>query len=152
MKKAIVCVAILMGSAAHADEHLTPAEIYVSSAYFQQVFDSYISHDSIRKQLRLQWPVLTDEQLEKATSIVREEYSREIPKMKEIYADLISDVFTDEELKALNAFMASPAGQAFVQKTPTFMTRGDKLVWPLIENAYQRIDTRFRQEVYGQKQ
>jgi hypothetical protein len=60
-------------------------------------------------------------------------------KLKPAYAKLYADAFTDEELDGLIAFYKSPAGQAFVTKTPQVMQQSMGIVQKLMAEAQPRL-------------
>jgi hypothetical protein len=57
----------------------------------------------------------------KVFASMKEELSPE--KMKEMFVSVYSDVFTEEEVRAIIDFYKTPAGQAFVDKQPLVMQR-----------------------------
>jgi hypothetical protein len=58
-------------------------------------------------------------------------------RLKPIYVDVYRDTFTQEEIEGLIAFYRSPAGRAYIEKTPLAMQKSaqavQSLMGPLVE-------------------
>ena len=50
------------------------------------------------------------------SATIKDEFS--FARMKDIYVKVYSEVFTQEEVNAINAFYASPAGKSMIEKIP----------------------------------
>jgi hypothetical protein len=98
-------------------------------------------------------PVQTAElaQLEsKISATIKDEFS--FAKMKDIYLKVYGDMFTQEEVNGINAFYASPAGKAMIEKIPLATTKATPLLRERISLVTQRIKAMQQEFVKKQAQ
>lgn len=70
--------------------------------------------------------------------------------MKPVYVDMYDETFTIDELRPLLAFFKSPAGQAFVDKTPVLMASTMKRMQRVVADMMpdiQKLSAEFAQEM-----
>lgn len=146
MRALVLGCAFLAASFAQSVEAQTPAERYVKSDYARQSLQQYIDLESLKNQIRVQSPDLDEATIERAAIISQEEYAKIVPDIERAYAQVLTDLFTDDELLAILEFLASPVGKTFVEKNPLLMRRGEEAVWPFIEQAYRAIEARYQTE------
>lgn len=93
-----------------------------------------------------------DNMVTKITAAVKEEVSWE--KLKPISVKLYKDTFTEEELKGIVAFYKTPAGEALVNKMPTFMQKTMEATQGMmggLQPKLQQIQMEFMQEMAAAK-
>ncbi len=60
--------------------------------------------------------------------------------LKPLFLKVYMDTYTEEELDGILAFYKSPAGQAFVAKTPQLMQRSMQLMQEQMANVQPRLE------------
>jgi uncharacterized protein len=68
--------------------------------------------------VKQQFPSLTDDQLNMMSSMLLEEMKNRLPKMVIAYARIYANHFTLDELKAIEQFYETPAGQKMIAEGP----------------------------------
>ncbi|WP_309092398.1 DUF2059 domain-containing protein [Phenylobacterium sp.] len=69
------------------------------------------------------------------------------PKFVERMLPVIADAFTEAELAAAVAYMESPDGRSFMQKSPALMGKVDAAVRPLQEDFAAEMEVRLCQKI-----
>ncbi len=59
--------------------------------------------------------------------------------MKDIYVKVYGEMFTQEEVNAINTFYASPAGKAMIEKIPLATKKATPLLRARMEVTVQKI-------------
>ena len=71
------------------------------------------------------------------SATIKEEFS--FAKMKDIYLKVYSEMFTQEEVNAINTFYASPAGKAMIEKIPLATKKATPLLHERMNQTVQKI-------------
>lgn len=64
-----------------------------------------------------------------------------------IYREVYAQVFTAEEVQAMTAFYASPAGRSILQKMPVAMGRSMQAMQPMIQDLMQHAQQTLEREL-----
>ena len=84
-----------------------------------------------------------DRVIQRAVALVREEISWE--ELKPMYVKLYAETFSQEEIDGLNAFYASPAGQAYVARIPALTQSMMKVLMAKMADMQPRLDKIMRE-------
>ena len=71
------------------------------------------------------------------SATIKDEFS--FAKMKDIYLKVYGEMFTQEEVNGINAFYASPAGKAMIEKIPLATKKATPLLHERISLTTQKI-------------
>jgi hypothetical protein len=71
------------------------------------------------------------------SATIKDEFS--FAKMKDIYLKVYGEMFTQEEVNAINAFYASPAGKAMIEKIPLATKKATPLLHERMSLTTQKI-------------
>lgn len=154
MKKILVSICItLMPFAGYAAEASRESiEVLLELTHMQQVIEEMIPQmetimkSTIDQSLDLQKH--SPEERQKAKAFAEAFTKKMVPilkgqldwqKMKEIYAPIYRDSFSQEEIDGLIAFYASPAGKAFTAKMPLVMKKSVAAVQQIMGPMLQEI-------------
>jgi len=102
------------------------------------------------RNIKQQAPTLSDDQLKIISDMLLEEMKASMPKMLALNAQVYASHFSLEELKSIEAFYETPAGQKIVAETPEIV----KEVFPIgmawgrqaAEDAMARITEKLRKQ------
>jgi hypothetical protein len=75
----------------------------------------------------------------KISATIKDEFS--FAKMKDIYLKVYGETFTQEEVNSINAFYASPAGKAMIEKIPLATKKATPLLHERMSLVTQKIKT-----------
>lgn len=76
---------------------------------------------ALTASIKRQSPTLTDDQLKTITDMLETEMKARLPKMLVAHARIYAAHYTLDELKALDAFYQTPAGQKVIAENPKIM-------------------------------
>ncbi|MEO1040945.1 MAG: DUF2059 domain-containing protein [Pseudomonadota bacterium] len=157
MKTAMIVIAIAIGllpvaasaqpetapDPATFDARMKEAESYVKGPAMKEIFDQMLDEQGIVNQMSTLMPTsASSDQRQRALAIALEEFKKIRPEMETIMIEASAQTFTLKELKAANAFYATPEGQGMVSKTNTFNQTMMQAYMPLMERYMMTMQRR----------
>jgi uncharacterized protein len=82
------------------------------------------------------------------SATIKDEFS--FARMKDIYLKVYGEMFTQEEVNAINAFYASPAGKAMIEKLPLATKKATPLLHERMSLTTQKIKAMQQEFIKGQ--
>lgn len=82
------------------------------------------------------------------SATIKDEFS--FARMKDIYLKVYGEMFTQEEVNAINAFYASPAGKAMIEKIPLATKKATPLLHERMNLTTQKIKAMQQEFIKGQ--
>lgn len=156
MRKHLISLGLaLLGTAAHAAPPSNATiEALLTAMHTEQVMQaSFANMPMIARQAvdaATQGKPLSEAQHKqvqaaaaRAIDIAREEFSW--AQLQPLFLQIYRESFTDEEVAGLLAFYQSPAGMAFVEKTPVVMQKSAAILHPRTQAMMKRIQESVRQ-------
>jgi uncharacterized protein len=149
MHKSFIFALLLVAFNAHASpasresvEKLlsaTKAESLMDSMYggIEQMMRQGMSQSLQGKSLGPEQQRILDAVPTKFTTVMRQEMSWE--KLKPSYIQIYQETFEQDEVDGLNAFYASPAGQAYVSKMPVVLQKSMALSQTLMQSLIPKM-------------
>ena len=134
MLKALTALAgaLVLASAAGAQEENAQARLDLAretmaltgaDGMVNQMLDMMMP--TMRPALMQQYPDATDAQIAEAIDLIRDAFREASPELVDGGAQVYADLFTVEELEAINAFYRTPAGAKLVELLPEVTERSN---------------------------
>ena len=146
-----LAAALLLSLPAHADDAtkrakveqlfvLTKVESMMSQMAGQMsaAMKKATDQQARQQQLTPDQQKLADQFEAKVDSILKQSLS--IDTLKPVFLKVYMDTYTEEELDGIVAFYQSPAGKAFVAKTPQLMQRSMQLVQQQVADVQPQLE------------
>jgi hypothetical protein len=122
-------------------------ERYVQNPVQQRMMDEMLSADAMIAQMRAMMPQLSEEQVQAVGRIGAEEMAELRPDLEAAMVDAAVEIFSMEEILALEAFYNTPEGASVMSKMQPFMAGAMTRIGPQMQAAQIRIGQRVMTEL-----
>ena len=135
------------------DARMVEADAYVRGPAMKDMLDQMMSPNGMIAQMATIMPELSDQSpavRESAMNIALEEFRKLRPDMEQALIEASAKTFTLAELKAANAFYATPEGRGMASKTNLMMQNYLPLYTPIMERYMTQLQARIKELEGGQ--